>query len=62
MSSGQIVVLVLVVVAFAFIATRPEFRRRLAETPPIRRVSLLGLAVLAVAIVIWIAGTTGIRL
>lgn len=59
LSSGQIVVFGLVVVAFVVIAMRPEFRRRLAATPPIRKVSLVGLAVLATAVVLWVATSIG---
>lgn len=53
---GQIVVGILVVVAFAFVVTRPEFRRRYAETPRVRRVSLLGLALLTCTIVARVGG------
>lgn len=53
---GQIIVAVLVLVAFAFLVTRPDFRRRFAATPPIRRISLLGLALLTCAIVARVGG------
>lgn len=48
---GQILVAVLVALAVGFVVTRPDFRRRYAATPPIRRISLLGLALLTCAIV-----------
>lgn len=53
---GQIILAILVFVAVAFVVTRPEFRRRLAATPRVRIVSLVGLAVVAIAIVARVGG------
>lgn len=56
MSAGQVVVIVLVAIAAAALLSRPQPRAYWRETPPMRRASIVLLAVVAVLAVAWVGG------
>ena len=57
LSAGQLVVVVLAVVAIIALLSRPQVRAYWRETPPMRRAAIILLGVVAVLAVAWVAGS-----